>query len=74
LNETNVSDQVIDGTSAGNKLRFINHCEKRANCFARVTFVNGTHRIGLYAKIDLCPGQELLLDYGQSPLKEKERG
>ena len=49
------TDQVVDATRAANKFRF----------------VNGVHRIGMYAKTDLYPGQELFFDYGYNSKSTK---
>jgi hypothetical protein len=49
----------------------VNHSRKDPNCFAKISFVNGVHRIGMYAKTDLYPGQELFFDYGYNSKSTK---
>ncbi|KAL9709720.1 hypothetical protein Ac2012v2_006771 [Leucoagaricus gongylophorus] len=56
---------TVDGTTAGNESRYINHASgHNANVRAHVRLVNSEHRIGIFACKDIEPGTELLLDYG----------
>uniref|UniRef100_A0A7N0V1J3 SET domain-containing protein n=1 Tax=Kalanchoe fedtschenkoi TaxID=63787 RepID=A0A7N0V1J3_KALFE len=45
-------------------LRFANHSTNRPNCYAVCMFVKGRYRIAIFAKEDMVPDTELLLDYG----------
>ncbi|KAF2651771.1 SET domain-containing protein, partial [Lophiostoma macrostomum CBS 122681] len=63
-----LTDSNIDGTHAGNRLRFINHSrdKKVINCYPRVELCNTIIRIGLYATGPMKAGIELFFDYGYS--------
>ncbi|KNE57121.1 hypothetical protein AMAG_02871 [Allomyces macrogynus ATCC 38327] len=58
------TDAVVDAYRLGPVLRFCNHAAK-SNVNARVAFVDGSQRIGLYAKKNINAGDELFLDYGR---------
>ena len=53
------ADTAIDGAVGGNETAFINHsCDP--NAFIRV--VSGT-KVGIFARRDIQPGEELTIDY-----------
>ena len=59
-------DRDVDGNHISNKTRLMNHAgnPKFQNCYAKYKLVNSVTRIGLYAKRDIRPAEELLYDYG----------
>ncbi len=54
---------IIDAEKYGSLMRFINHSEE-ANVYAITVISKGILRIYIITKIGICPGDQLLMDYG----------
>jgi hypothetical protein len=66
------TEQEVDATYMGNKLRFINNADTNlANCHVKILMCNTILRIGMYASTDLEPGTELFFHYNYTQEQTK---
>ena len=63
---------VCDATKQGNLARFIN-ASCTPNCRTKIVTTNGIKKIGIYAKRDINPGEELNYDYKFAPEKDESK-
>jgi histone-lysine N-methyltransferase SETD1 len=62
------ADTVVDATRRGALARFVNHsCDP--NCYTQIISHRGQKKIVIYAKHDICVGEELVYDY-KFPIEE----
>lgn len=65
--------ECIDATRKGNHARFFNHVrDEEATVVPRIMKMNGDHRIGMFAKTTIEPGQELTFNYGYTGVTAPE--
>lgn len=65
--------ECIDATRKGNRARFFNHVrDEEATVVPRIMKMNGDHRIGMFAKTTIEPGQELTFNYGYTGVTAPE--
>jgi SET domain-containing protein len=57
------SDQTVDASTKGNKMRFINNSSKFDNCVGQNMLSDQQIRIGMYALKDIKAGEEFFFNY-----------
>eukprot|EP00002_Diphylleia_rotans_P025755 TRINITY_DN5105_c0_g3_i2.p1 TRINITY_DN5105_c0_g3~~TRINITY_DN5105_c0_g3_i2.p1 ORF type:complete len:416 (-),score=48.50 TRINITY_DN5105_c0_g3_i2:240-1487(-) len=66
-------DFDIDSIRFGSEVRFANH-STHGNCHPKRLFTGGKYRIGIYASMNLCAGDEVLFNYEYSDEQLEEYG
>jgi len=66
------ADAVVDATEKGNIARYIN-ASCNPNCFTKISSIDGVKKIGIYAKRDIRPGEELNYDYKFAHEKDESK-
>ncbi|KAL3531534.1 hypothetical protein ACH5RR_010856 [Cinchona calisaya] len=59
-------EYVLDARYKGDKLKFANH-SANPNCYPKVMFSAGDHRVAIFANENMEAGQEIFYDYNYSP-------
>merc|ERR1712100_986330 len=66
------NSKYVDATRKGNLGRFINH-SCNPNCIPEIWHVNGQRCVGIFAKKDIRPGEEVTFDYQFQQMGKKKQ-